>query len=60
MLILWGSPIFRGGGGHKKTIYMENYLKRGAWRKIGKVFLKGGGGVDTLMHTITILVHGGT
>ena len=28
MLILWGSPIFRGGGS-QKTIHMGNCLKRG-------------------------------
>ena len=43
-------------GGHKKTIYMGNCLKRGAWtifRGLGKnrrVFLRG---VDTSMHTMT-------
>ena len=49
---------FGGEGVHKKTIHMENCLKRGldnlqkAWQKIGRrVFLRGG--VDTSMYTMT-------
>ena len=63
---IMGVPQFkaRGGwevGGHKKTTYRENCLKRGAWtiwrglsktRKKG-VFQEGGGWVDTPMHTMT-------
>ena len=54
---IMGVHQFLGEGGHKKTIYMGNCLKRGSWticggfakknRKKG-VFL----GVNTLMHTM--------
>ena len=59
-----GSSSIFWGGGHKKTIYRGNYLKRGPWTicrehgtKLGGwCFWVGGGGTgggDTPMHTMT-------
>ena len=45
-----GIHQFLGEGGQKKTIYMRNCLKRGAWQKIERVFLRG---VNTSMYTMT-------
>ena len=61
-----GVHQFLGEGGHTKTIYMENFLKRGldnlqkAWQKIGRrVFLKGEGGWYLDAHYDLILLHVG-
>ena len=61
---IMGIHQFLGEGESKKTIYMGNCLKRGlgnlqkAWQKIRRIVFwrgegKGGGGVDTSMHTMT-------
>ena len=58
---IMGVHQFLGEGGHKKTIYMGNCLKRDldnlqkAWQKIRKQEgpFEGEGEVDTLMHTMT-------
>ena len=48
-----GIHQFLGEGGQKKTtIYMRNCLKRGAWQKVGRVILRGGG-VNTSMYIMT-------
>ena len=58
MLILWGSPIFRGGGS-QKTIYMGNCLKEGLGQFAGALAKNSeegvffGGGVDNSMRTMT-------
>ena len=60
---LWGGGRGGGVGGHEKTIYRGNCLKREAWsvckfkggglakKEVDGVFEEGGGG-DTPMHTM--------
>ena len=50
---IMGVHQFLGERGHKKTIYMGDCLKSGAWQIIGRGKFRGGGGaVDTSMHTM--------
>ena len=46
---IMGLHQFLGEEGHKNNIY-EELPKKGAWQKIGSVFLRE---VDTSMHTMT-------
>ena len=50
---IMGVHQFLGERGHKKTIYMGDCLKSGAWQIIGRRKFRGGeGAVDTSMHTM--------
>ena len=62
MGVHWKIGLLKGGS-RKTNIEEGDCLKRGAWtvcwfkggglaRKMGVVFLRGGGGGDTLMHTM--------
>ena len=52
MLILWGSPIFRGGGGIKKKNIIYGELPKKGLRQFAEGLAKNKEGVDTSMHTM--------